>query len=139
MDIDLRTAKEIESLIDVVKKRKKTKKRTPFPVEFKMKATACWRRSGLSKNSFADSIGVSDSLIHNWNLQYPAGAESVTKIVATDTATKLLLGAVHGYLSDYESGTRTDERTGESTLVCASTLIQILMEQEGDATKPVHT
>jgi transposase-like protein len=134
MSIDLKTANEMEALIDVVKKRKKTKKRTPFPVEFKAAAAACWRRSGLSKNKFAKSLGVSDSLIHNWDVAYPAGTkEKATKIVATDTATKILLKAAHGYLTQFESGSRTDESTGESNLVCASTIIQLLMEKEGDA------
>jgi len=133
-DLDLKTGKEIQRLIDVVQNRKKLKKRTPFPSDFKANAAACWRTSGLSKKKFADTIGVSDSLIFNWDKQYPEGTTtSSPKVVATDTATKILLETAHGYIRDFEAGTRTDPATGESTLLCASTVLNILMEQEGDA------
>lgn len=132
MSVTLKTGKEIESLIAQVKTRKRSKKRQPFSVEFRQSAVRCWRASGLSKNKFGDTIGVSDSLLYNWNKQYPLKNNVVAKSVDVDVSTKVILGAVRGHLTAFESGTRVDVQTGESNIVCAATLLQLL-EKKGDA------
>ena len=142
--MNIKVANEIELLISEVKKRKKARgTKKPFSIDFKQTAIRAWKESGLSKNKFANTIGVSDSLIYNWNKQYGNENNVVTKstekVVTVGTVTKLLLGAVHGYLSDYEAGIERDVVTGTTNLECADALIQLLIkERKGDA-NTVHT